>query len=156
MYKTFRDKQDGCIKVMLSSLNSGGEVMRNSVPEEPHCRDAPGLRTTRWQRGLGYFSIALGVLELVAPRAVCRAIGLDGRETVVRTYGAREIANGVAILASHDATPWIWGRVAGDGLDIVTVMSGSRDGVSGNGNTTLALTALVGVTALDVICARPV
>jgi hypothetical protein len=126
--------------------------MRNSVPKTA----LPGRSWSSHDalaRGLGYFSIALGVLEVVAPRALCRAIGLDGHETVVRTYGFREIGNGVAVLASHDATPWIWGRVAGDGLDIATVMSGSRDGVSGNGNTALALTALLGVTALDVICA---
>ena len=47
-------------------------------------------------RNLGYFSIALGVTELVAPGALCRAIGLRGLEPVVRGYGAREVATGVA------------------------------------------------------------
>jgi hypothetical protein len=60
-------------------------------------------------RGLGYFSIALGVAELSAPGAICRAAGIAGQEGVVRAYGTREIATGVAILASHDPTPWIWG-----------------------------------------------
>jgi len=60
-------------------------------------------------RGLGYFSIALGVAELVAPAAICRAAGVRGLETVVRGYGAREIAAGVAILGSHGPEPWISG-----------------------------------------------
>lgn len=126
--------------------------MRNSVPRTA----LPGRSWSSYDalaKGLGYFSIGLGVLELAAPRALCRALGLAGHETVVRAYGVREIVNGVAILASHDATPWIWTRVAGNGLDIATVVSGSRDGTSGKENTALALTALVGVTALDVICA---
>ena len=83
-------------------------------------------------KGLGYFSIALGIAELVAPRTVCRAVGIAGQENLVRAYGAREIATGIAILASHDATPWIWGRVAGDALDIATVAaSPERKGDNG-------------------------
>jgi hypothetical protein len=72
-------------------------------------------------RGLGYFSIALGVAEMIAPGAICRAAGVRDLETVVRGYGAREIATGVAILGSHDPEPWIWTRVAGDLADIATV-----------------------------------
>ena len=68
----------------------------------------------RLAKSLGYLSLALGAAELIAPRALCRATGLSGMEPLVRAYGARELATGVAILASHDPAPWIWGRVAGD------------------------------------------
>jgi hypothetical protein len=102
-------------------------------------------------KGLGYFSIALGMTELLAPRAVCEAAGIEDREGVIQVYGAREIAQGIAILASHDPTPWIWGRVAGDALDIGTVLTETRS--LGNPNTILSLVALAGVTALDMICA---
>jgi hypothetical protein len=102
---------------------------------------------------LGYFSIALGVAELLAPTAVCKAVGISGLESVVRAYGAREIATGVAILASHDPEPWIWGRVAGDMADIATVATGLRQDNPGKGNTVLALAALAAVTATDVACA---
>jgi hypothetical protein len=105
-------------------------------------------------RGLGYFSIVLGTVELVAPRGVCRAAGLNGYDRLVQAYGAREIANGVALLTSHDATPWIWGRVAGDAADIATVIAGTRDQPSRKVERALwALGALIGVTALDVVCA---
>jgi len=80
----------------------------------------------RMAKGLGYLSIALGAAELVAPRAMCRAAGLNGMEPLVRSYGAREIATGVAILTSHNRAPWIWGRVAGDMADIATVATGIR------------------------------
>jgi hypothetical protein len=104
-------------------------------------------------RGLGYFSLAIGFAQILAPRSFCQALGMEGHENTVRTYGAREIATGVAILTSHDATPWIWGRVAGDALDIGTVSTGLRHDNPKQGNVVAAMGALVGITALDVICA---
>src|SRR3954470_6067316 len=73
--------------------------------------------------GLGYFSIALGIAEIAMPRAIRHAAGIEAPAALVRGYGVREIATGIAILMTHDATPWIWGRVAGDALDIGTVAS---------------------------------
>ena len=109
----------------------------------------------RVAKGLGYFSIALGVAELAAPGAICRAVGIRGLESVVRAYGARELATGVAILASHNAEPWIWGRVAGDIADMATVATGlqQRDGRSRRDRNVLALTMLAGVAVVDVVCA---
>ena len=104
--------------------------------------------------GLGLFSIALGAAELFAPRALCRALGFEGHERLVQAYGVREVATGVAILASHDPTPWIWGRVAGDGLDLATLVTGFRDDNPQKGNVGVAVAAVLGVTVLDVVCAQ--
>ncbi len=104
-------------------------------------------------RGLGFFSLALGAAELLAPRAICRALGMEGRETLVQAYGAREVATGVAILASRDPTPWILGRVAGDALDIATVATGLRHENPKQGNVIATLGILAGATGLDAICA---
>src|SRR5829696_8321237 len=104
-------------------------------------------------RGLGYFSIALGVAELVAPGAICRAAGVRGLETVVRGYGAREIATGVAILGSHDPEPWMWTRVAGDIADIATVAAGVRQDNESKGRNALAVATLAAVTLVDLACA---
>jgi hypothetical protein len=102
-------------------------------------------------RGLGYVSIALGLADLIAPRGVCRAGGLEGHEGLVRACGGRELATGLAILGSHDATPWVWGRVVGDAIDIATVAAGAKDIKSPK---TLALLALLAAaTGLDLFCA---
>jgi hypothetical protein len=93
-------------------------VRRSALPGRSQSHD-------KMARGLGYFSIALGVAVLVAPGAICRAAGLRGLEIVVRGYGAREITTGVAILGSHDPEPWIWTWVAGDLADIATVATGA-------------------------------
>jgi hypothetical protein len=105
-------------------------------------------------RGLGYFSIALGLAEIFGARTLCRATGLDGHERLIRAYGFREVMTGVAILASHDPTPWIWGRVGGDAVDMATLAAGVRNG---NGDQRMgagvALAVVAGVTALDIATA---
>src|ERR1043166_396384 len=105
-------------------------------------------------KGLGYFSIALGLAEIVAPGAICRAAGIAGQEGVVRAYGTREIATGVAILASHDPTPWIWGRVVGDALDIATVAAAPSNRGDGGDRRWWTVGALIAVTALDAFTAK--
>lgn len=105
-------------------------------------------------RGLGIFSIALGLAQVVAARSLTRALGMEGSETLVRVYGVREIAKGVGILASNDPTPWIWGRVAGDALDIATLVTGLDRDNPKRGNVGIALAAVAGITALDVYCGQ--
>src|SRR3954463_1352267 len=106
----------------------------------------------RLAKNLGYFSIALGMVELLAPKALCNAIGLRGLEPVIRAYGAREIANGVAILTSHDPAPWIWARFAGDMADIATVATGLQQDNPKKEQSALTLGALAAVTLVDIAC----
>jgi hypothetical protein len=108
----------------------------------------------RLARGLGVFSIALGLAEVIAPRALARALGMEGTETVIRGYGMREIATGIGILASEDPTPWIWGRVAGDALDLATLATGLEGDNPKQGNLALAIGSVAMVTALDVYCGQ--
>ena len=105
-------------------------------------------------RGLGIFSIALGIAEVVAPRALARSLGMKGQEGLIAGYGVREIATGIGILASKDPTPWIWGRVAGDGLDLATLATALEGRNPKKGNVGIAMAAVAGVTALDVYCAQ--
>ncbi len=105
-------------------------------------------------RGLGWFSIGLGLAEILAPRALCRALGMEGREALIQAYGAREVATGAAILMSHDPTPWIWGRVAGDALDLATLATGFEGDNPRAGTLALATAAVAGVTLADIVCVQ--
>jgi hypothetical protein len=104
--------------------------------------------------GLGWFSIALGAAEVIAPKMLTRTLGLEGNEGLVRAYGLREIASGIGILSSQDPTPWIWSRVGGDALDLATLASGLDDSNPRKQNVEIALAAVAGITALDVYCGR--
>jgi hypothetical protein len=105
-------------------------------------------------QGLGWFSIGLGLVELLAPHALARNLGLRGNERLLATYGAREVVNGIGILASRDPEPWIWGRVAGDALDLGTLATGLDGYDERREGAGIALVAVLGVTVLDVLCAR--
>jgi uncharacterized protein YjeT (DUF2065 family) len=127
-------------------------IMPKLVPQTA----LPGRSRSRYDdmaAGLGYFSIALGIAEMVMPRAMRRMAGITAPDALVRGYGVREIATGVAILMTHDATPWIWGRVAGDALDIATVAIASPDRRAGEHRISWTMAALLGVTAVDFFCA---
>jgi hypothetical protein len=107
----------------------------------------------RVARGLGWFSIGLGLAELVAPGKLARALGLEGKENVVRAFGAREIGAGVGAL-SIDPGPAIWSRVGGDLLDLGTLAVGLRSGDSEQRrNAGIAIAAVLGVTIADIVTA---
>lgn len=105
-------------------------------------------------RGLGWFSIGLGLAEMLAPRMLTEQMGMQGKESLLRFYGAREMAAGVGILMSDNPAPWIWGRVGGDALDLATLAKGLDEHNPRKGTVAIALAAVAGVTALDCISAR--
>jgi len=53
---------------------------------------------------------------------VTRALGMEGHEGLVRAYGAREVSAGMLALFTERSLG-LWSRVAGDALDIATVMA---------------------------------
>lgn len=107
----------------------------------------------RLARALGWFGIALGLAELLAPRSIARALGMQGRERLVRAYGAREIASGIVAL-SPDKQAGLWSRVAGDGLDVTTLLGAMRRDNPKRDNVAWALVLVLGVTMLDVLGAQ--
>jgi hypothetical protein len=113
--------------------------------------------TDQLARFLGWFSIGLGLTELFAGGALARSLGLEGKSGLMRLFGARELGAGFATL-SVDKKAGLYSRVAGDALDIlalVTAITGDSHPRQKD-NAKLALFAVLGVTALDIICARAV
>lgn len=107
--------------------------------------------------GLGWFSLGLGLYEVVAPRHLGRVLGMEDCAGLLRLYGLREIGTGIGLLSQRGPgkpAPWLWGRVAGDALDLATLAYGlSRDNPK-RGNVVVALGAVAGVTLLDIVSAQ--
>lgn len=104
-------------------------------------------------RALGWFSIGLGLAELALPRTLARAAGMPNVPPLTRLYGLREIGTGIGLLTSKDPTPWLWGRVAGDALDIATVGTGLV--TAGRPLRTLrSIAMLLGVAYIDMAVAE--
>ena len=78
---------------------------------------------------------------------------MEGKEALVRAYGAREIGAGILCL-SVDKQAGLWSRVAGDGVDIATLLTGMRSDNPKRDNVMLALAVVLGVTVLDVVAAQ--
>jgi hypothetical protein len=109
----------------------------------------------RLGRALGWFSLGLGLIEILAPRTVTRTIGMEGHEGLVRAYGAREIGAGVLSL-STERSLGLWSRVAGDALDIATVVAVGGRNDRKRGAAALTLVVLAGVAAIDFLAAQAV
>jgi len=102
---------------------------------------------------LGWFSVGLGVVELLAPRGLARAIGLRPSGATMATLqglGLREIASGVGILSNPESKEWVGTRVMGDVMDLallgVALVKSERPT-----RTAIASAAVLGVGALDLL-----
>jgi hypothetical protein len=105
-------------------------------------------------RGIGLFSLGLGVAELVAPGKIAKAFGLEGKETLLRAYGAREIASGIGTL-SMNPQPALWSRVAGDVADMATLAFGTRsENPDAKRNAWIGIAAVAGIAAIDAFAAN--
>lgn len=104
--------------------------------------------------GLGWFSVALGLSELLVPGGLARLIGVPKHRTLFRVLGLRELASGIGILARPKPAGWVWSRVAGDVMDLSLLAAALSSNKSQGNRIAAATAAVVGVTALDVLCGQ--
>lgn len=110
------------------------------------------MRGERLARALGWFSIGLGLSEVLAPKRLGRWLGMERSSGLLRAYGFRELGKGVGILRSRGRdSRWLWARVGGDGLDLATLGAGMRASNPRRRRVALAVASVAGVTALDVV-----
>jgi uncharacterized membrane protein len=103
----------------------------------------------RLARGLGWFSIGLGMAQIAAPRAFARLVGLNGNRTLMRVVGIREIASGVGILSRRKPTGYLWSRVGGDLMDLTILGRALVSRSTNRRRVATATAAVTGVTILD-------
>ena len=136
-----------------------GVASRDPAPRFPVAARArppsPPLDAARIARGLAWFSISLGVLEVIAPRFVSRVVGGRGdNTTLIRLFGIREIASGAMIFGQGSKpAAALWSRVVGDAIDIAALVAAAPSSRN-KGALAVATANVLGVTALDVYCAR--
>jgi uncharacterized membrane protein len=132
-------------------LSRSGPAIRGRRPGREAWSGAPG--TDPYATFLGWFSVGLGALQLLAPRTVARAIGVQPTPLwngVLQFVGVRELANGAGILANPTSKEWVGMRVGGDALDLATLGVALTQSV--RLSRTLAATAFVlGTAVLDLV-----
>jgi uncharacterized membrane protein len=147
------------------STDLDGHITHRQSPTRPNDGGASGAgdRPTRRRRetgqspfpvsrGLAWFSVGLGLCQLLAPRRVARLIGLSDRPrtlALMRALGARELIVGVGLLARRRSSPWLWARVAGDAVDLGLLSNVLRSPEVERARVGGALAAVAGVSLLD-------
>jgi uncharacterized membrane protein len=127
-------------------------VARFTESSTPRTGDT--ARDERLANGLGWFSIGLGLAQILSPGGVARLIGVNDdakTRTLMRTLGMREIATGIGILSRPRPAGWVRARVGGDLMDLTLLGAALRSDDSQRSRVALATTAVLGVTALDVM-----
>jgi hypothetical protein len=101
----------------------------------------------------GWFSIGLGLTEVLAGRSLGRSPGMEGQTGLLRAFGLREIATGVGILYKPRPAAWLWGRVAGDTLDLAALGAACTPDNPERDRVAAAIGTVAGIAAVDAWCA---
>ncbi len=105
-------------------------------------------------RALGWFSIGLGLAELLGARDIARTMGMREARPLIRGFGLREIGTGLAILGSPAGPAGLWARVAGDALDLAALGRAASDRWNPRrDNALLGFLTVAGVTLVDITVA---
>jgi uncharacterized membrane protein len=127
-------------------------------PGMPRSAENISMTDRRIARGLGWFSLGLGIPQVLVPGRVAKLAGLENtlfKRQVMRLTGLREITAGVGIFASQPKpAEWLWARTAGDALDLVMLQSAFKNPSNRKGRLVFATANVLGVTAADVVQAR--
>ena len=102
--------------------------------------------------GLGVFSIALGAAELFGSKRIAGALDAEGHEGLVKGFGAREVAAGIALLNAPAVATNVWNRVVGDAMDLASLGLAARNSPR-NKAIWGTIAFVVGATVLDALVA---
>jgi uncharacterized membrane protein len=116
-------------------------------------RDEHNPADERLVQGLGWFSIGLGLSQVLAPRGFARLIGIrdhSSNSTLLRLIGLRGLACGAGLLSRRARAGWAWARVAGDMMDIALLGSALASGPECPRRATAATVGVLGAMAADI------
>ena len=118
-------------------------------------RSLENIASAKLAKGLGAFSIALGLAEVLMPAQLGEAAGLGNRyRAFLPVLGAREIAHGVGILTSAKPTTAVWTRVGGDAVDLAFLGAAFMSPENNKRRLVGATLAILGVGLVDLVCAK--
>jgi len=137
-----------------NSLEKGIEGTNDNFVELKY-RSPENLAAATMAKGIGIFSIALGLAEVFMPRQLGELAGVSrSHRSILPALGLREIAHGIGIMQSAKPTTAVWTRVGGDVLDLVFLGASFMSDDGNKRRLAGATAAVLGVTALDLICAN--
>jgi hypothetical protein len=112
-------------------------------------------RIAALKAGIGYATIAVGLVALTFPRRFAAAIGLEdaAEPEMIAAFGSRELANGAGLLAPVRFGPFLWMRVIGDVIDLGALALAARKPAADRRLTVIAAIAVTAITVFDLVLA---
>ena len=151
---TQRDPQRGSRSHSARTSESARPpVWRRIRDQARNGRDLDIASTRGRANALGWFSLALGVVEMAAPQVLARALGIDADRATRRVLlacGIREICAGASVLLNEKKAAGLWSRAAGDAVDLALLAAAPTVKNAGKLRTAAAVTAIAGMTACDI------
>jgi uncharacterized membrane protein len=98
---------------------------------------------------VGLIGLGLGLVEVLAPRAVGRAVGVGDYPEIIRMLGVRGIVTGLGMLSQREPGNWAWARVAGDAMDLALLGAAASAPDADPRRIAAATAGVLGVAALD-------
>jgi hypothetical protein len=133
---------------------TNSETNSNIDYTELKYRDPANAGTAKMAKGIGMFSIALGLAEVLAPARMGELIGVSNKyRAFLPILGMREIAHGIGIMSQTKPTESVWSRVVGDAIDLAFLGAAFAGTENNKRRLAGATAAVLGVTALDIMCA---
>jgi uncharacterized membrane protein len=117
--------------------------------EETGAQSPLRLDDRQLTQALGWFSVGLGLVELLAPRAFGRAIGVGDHPALIRALGVREMVSGLGLLSERAPGAWAWSRAAGDAMDLALLGAALRSPDAQPQRIGAAAGIVLGAAALD-------
>jgi uncharacterized membrane protein len=151
---------------MKAVVHDGPRVVGiRTVPDDrlvPVPMPEPRTGRSKLETGLGWYSLGLGLIQMLAPDAHNRLIGINrpGRKSsrrhraTTRAIALQEISAGAGILTSRRPAGWLWARLGGDAVHLgllVRAIRGRRD--AARRRTVLAAGCVVGTGVIDTLAA---
>src|SRR4051812_34307375 len=144
------------------ALLSGGRALADRGDQEMdrswQSRSADGFDGNTMANLLGWVSLGLGAGALFMPEQVSQFIGIDeddrDSKNLLRVVGAREIASGLGILSGRNTAQWVWGRVAGDMMDLALLGGAMKSNCVDRQKLGAATAIVAGITAVDIWCSQ--
>jgi uncharacterized membrane protein len=124
------------------------------MEEYPRRKRSARGRPEQIARGLAWFSVGIGIAQILAPRAIAKISGVPVPPALVVACGVRELACGIGLLTQDEAAPWVRARIAGDALDLAALGGGLL--VPGADRRRIGVNAAVigAIAAVDIYCSR--
>ena len=152
MTEPFRSKENpdskvGAVPIETTTIHSdvASGTERDAMKNKVGIRISKTRASTGFARGLGWFSVGLGLAQIVAPRGLARLIGVRTNPGLMRFLGFRELASGIGILRQDRPSGWVKARVAGDAMDLALLGTAFKSEQSDVGRVALATATVAGV-----------